>query len=70
MDKPKIVREAPEVKSLDCLRLQVYALNDKLEIFDRHRAAIITLDKEELRRFNYQKGDTEGLVNIPLTVEG
>ena len=70
VDKPKIVREALEVKSLDCLRLQVYALNDKLEIFDRHRAAIITLDKEELRRFNYQKGDTEGLVNIPLTVEG
>lgn len=69
VDKPRIVREALELKSLDCLRLQVYALNDKLEIFDRHKAAIITLDKEELQRFNYQKGDTEGLVNIPLTVD-
>lgn len=70
VDKPRIVREALELKSLDCLKLQVYALDRKLEIFDKHHAAIITLDKDELERFGYQKGDTEGLVNVPLSVEG
>ena len=34
------------------------------------RAACITLTQEELRRFGASKGDTEGLVNIPLTIEG
>ncbi len=70
VDKPRIVRLALELKSLDCLKLQVYALNNKLEIFERHQAAVITLNKDELDKFNYQRGDTEGLVNTPLTVEG
>ncbi len=70
VDKPRIVREALELKSLDCLKLQVYALDRKLEIFERHHAAVITLGKEELERYNYQKGDTEGLVNVPLSVDG
>lgn len=70
VDKPKIVREALELRSLDSLRLQVYALDNKMEIFPMHRAAVITIDKEELKRFNYQRGDTEGLVNMPLSVEG
>lgn len=70
VDKPRIVRLALELKSLDCLRLQVYALDRKLEIFERHHAAIMTLDKSDLEQFNYQRGDTEGLVNIPLSVDG
>lgn len=70
VDKPKIVREALELKTLDCLKLQVYALDHKLEILEKHRCAIITLDKDELERFHYQRGDSEGLVNVPLTVEG
>lgn len=70
VDKPRIVREALELRSLDSLRLQVYALDHKMEILDSHRAAVITISKEELERFHYQRGDTEGLVNIPLSVEG
>jgi phosphoesterase RecJ-like protein len=30
---------------------------------------IITITKAELERFNYKKGDTEGLVNMILSVE-
>jgi phosphoesterase RecJ-like protein len=30
----------------------------------------MSLNKEELKRFSYQKGDTEGLVNVILSIEG
>jgi len=32
------------------------------------RVALITLSSEELKEFDYSKGDTEGLVNIPLSI--
>ncbi len=41
---------------------------EKLEIFPEHKAALITLTRKELNRFQYQKGDTESLVNKPLTM--
>ena len=52
------------------VRLQGYVLDQKLEIYPELRAACITLTQEELLRFGATKGDTEGLVNIPLTIEG
>ncbi len=70
VDKPFIVRQALELRSLDSFKLQTYALANNLEIFDKYRTAIITIDREELSKFHYQKGDTEGLVNMPLTIDG
>lgn len=69
-DKQRIVKEALETQSLASVKLQAYALSEKMEIFEEHRAAIVTLDKEELSRFGYEKGDTEGLVNEPLKIRG
>ena len=34
------------------------------------RAAITTLDKATLAKYHYEKGDTEGLVNLPLEIRG
>ncbi|MDE6010912.1 MAG: DHH family phosphoesterase [Muribaculaceae bacterium] len=70
VDKNRIVREALLAQSLSSLRLQAYALSEKLEIMETVRAAIITLTSEELKRFNYERGDSEGLVNQPLNVRG
>ncbi len=70
VDKTRIVREALLTRSLSSLRLQAYALSNRLEIFEKWHAAVITLDSEELKRFNYERGDTEGLVNEPLNVSG
>ncbi|MEF2642914.1 MAG: DHHA1 domain-containing protein, partial [Paramuribaculum sp.] len=33
-------------------------------------AALITLSYEELQRFGYHRGDTEALVNVPLSIPG
>lgn len=69
-DKGMIVKEALVTRSLNSLRLEAYALSNKLEVFPDHKCSLITLEAEELDRFEYERGDTEGLVNRPLEVRG
>jgi len=52
------------------LRLLGYALTEKMKVFPELNAAYISLSQEELKRFSFQKGDTEGLVNYPLSIDG
>jgi phosphoesterase RecJ-like protein len=56
--------------SLNRLKLFGYALNEKLQIIDGYPVAYFTLSEQELNKFNYQKGDTEGLVNYPFAIKG
>ena len=51
------------------LRLLGYSISNKMEVLDDFATAIISLDKEELASFNYQIGDTEGVVNYPLSMK-
>ena len=51
------------------LRLLGYSISDKMIIDKEHGFAIIALSEEELQRFSYQKGDTEGIVNFPLSID-
>lgn len=69
-DKEMIVKEALNTRSYWSLKLEAYALSEKLEVFPEHKAAVITLSKDELTRFHYEKGDSEGLVNRPLEIKG
>lgn len=69
-DKNRIIEECVKACSYDSLRLKSFALSERMEIFPRHRAVIVTLSKEDLDRFNYEKGDSEGLVNMPLNIRG
>ena len=52
------------------LKLFGYAITEKLQVLLKYKTAIISLSAEELNRFGYKKGDTEGLVNRALSVEG
>jgi phosphoesterase RecJ-like protein len=52
------------------LRLQGYAMCEKLEIMEDYMVAIISLSKEELAKYNYQKGDTDNLANQALSIKG
>ena len=70
VNKERIVREALNTRSFWSLKLEAYALSEKLEIFQQHKAAVITLSKEELSKFHYERGDSEGLVNRPLEIKG
>lgn len=52
------------------LRLKGYVLHEKLEFYPELGAAVIMLSREEMQARGISKGDTEGLVNLPLSVEG
>lgn len=69
-DKNRIVRLALMEKSYGALKLEAYALSEKMEVFPEYHASVICLDEEECKRFKYEKGDTEGLVNRPTEVRG
>lgn len=69
--EPYKIHEAVfDTNTVDKLRLRSYAINEKMEIVPQHKTAIISLNKEELSRFHYVKGDTEGLVNVGLSIMG
>jgi phosphoesterase RecJ-like protein len=52
------------------LRLQGFAMSEKLEILHDYNVAIISLSKEELAKYNYKKGDTDSLANLILSIKG
>lgn len=70
VDKERIVKEALNTRSLNSLKLEAYAISQKMEIFPEHKCSLITLNLDELKKYSYEKGDTEGLVNRPLEVRG
>lgn len=52
-------------------RLKGYVLSEKLKIVPGTvGGAYFSLNKAELKRFNHQKGDSEGFVNLPLDIYG
>ncbi len=69
IDKDAIYRKVNQVYSESRLRMMGYVLYEKMKVYPDYRAALITLSKEELARFNYETGDTEGFVNLPLSMD-
>ena len=66
----KIHEAVYDQTSLNQLKLKSYALNQKLEIIEQDRVALLSLTADELARYNYKKGDDEGLVNTALGIQG
>ncbi|HRQ50655.1 MAG TPA: DHHA1 domain-containing protein, partial [Agriterribacter sp.] len=54
----------------DRLRFIGHVLLHRMEIFYEYNAALIAIPKADLLKFNIKTGDTEGLVNYPLTIQG
>ena len=69
IDKDEIYKIVCNTSTINKLKLNSYAISEKMEILEGG-VAIITLSKDELNRYSYEKGDTEGLVNQPLGIEG
>ena len=70
VDKDDIYRKVYNNYSADRMRLMGYALFSKMKIYPEYKAALITLTLRELQEFNFRNGDAEGLVNLPLSIEG
>ncbi len=66
----EVTRNIYDTNSFDRLRLLGFSLNKKLKLIPEYNTAYIALSKEELRKFNAQPGDTEGIVNYALSLNG
>ena len=50
-------------------RLFGYTINRKMKLLRKGTVAHMSLTEEEMRRFWFQQGDSEGFVNYPLTIK-
>lgn len=69
IDKDEIYRKVYNTYSEGRLRLMGYVLYDKMQVFHQFNSALIWLTRAEQKKFQYVKGDTEGFVNIPLSIK-
>ena len=59
-----------DVNTLAKIKLNGFAMSEKLTVLDKFNVAYISLSSEELKAYNAGKGDTEGLVNKALSIKG
>ena len=70
IDKDKIYRNVYHNYSYDRIRLMGYVMYEKLVYLPEYHASYYAITREEQKRFNFIKGDAEGLVNIPQQIKG
>lgn len=69
-DTAKVSKLVYDTNSLDKVKFLGFALNEKLKVLDEFNTAYFAISADELKRFNSKTGDTEGLVNYALSIEG
>ena len=70
INKEKIINLIYNNFSSDRIRLQGFALNKRMVVIPEFRTAYIYLSKNDLKEYSHVKGDTEGFVNMPLSIKG
>lgn len=70
IDKDLIYRKVFYNYSPNRMKLLGFMMYDKLRVYPAYNSALLTLTYKEMRRFCVAKGDTEGLVNMPLQIKG
>ncbi len=70
LDHTRIHEEVYDSWSEGRMRFLGYVLIEKMEVFRKYNSAIITLSRKDMNLFKVQNGDTEGLVNYPLSISG
>jgi len=70
IDKDKIYWQVYDNYSVDRMRLLGYCLNQKMKVLPEYASAYISITRNELEKYNYEPGDSEGFVNYPLSIKG
>ncbi len=70
IEKNKILDLIYNNFTVDRMRLLGFALNERMVIMPEYDTAYIYLSKQDLDSYNHIKGDTEGFVNLPLSIKG
>ena len=66
----KIHERVYDTSTENRLRLLGYSLKEKLIVLPEYNTAYLALSQAELEMFNHKSGDTEGLVNYALSING
>ena len=69
-NKDRIYRNVFHTFSEHRLRMLGYVMLEKLVVDTPRHASYFTLTRDDCKRFQFIKGDAEGLVNIPLQIKG
>lgn len=69
VDKDAVYNAVYNAYSAERMRLMGYCLYQKMRIFPEYHTALIYLSRKELYKFNFQSGDAEGIVNLPLQIK-
>ena len=56
--------------SADRMKLMGFCLSNRMTIYPQYHAACMYISLEDQKAFNFKTGDTEGFVNIPLSIKG
>jgi len=70
IDKDDIYAKVYNTYSADRMRLMGFVLHERMQVWEACRTAVITLSEKDLAAFDYRVGDTEGFVNLPLSIDG
>jgi len=70
LEKEKVLDLIYNNYSAERIRLEGFALNQRMVVIPEYKTAYIYLSKEDLLNYKHVKGDTEGFVNIPLSIKG
>jgi len=70
LEKERILSNIYDNFSIGRMKLLGLALNKRMVVLPEYRTAYISLSKQDLRDNNHVNGDTEGFVNLPLSIKG
>ena len=70
VDAAKVSKLVYDTNSINRIKLLGFTLSQRLTIIEEYKTAFIYLSSEDLKAYNAQKGDTEGLVNYALSIKG
>ncbi len=68
--KDEIYHRLYDNNSTQRMRLLGYCLNEKMQVLPEYHTAFISLSIEEQKNYNFNLGDSEGIVNYPLSIKG
>lgn len=69
-DKDYIHNNLYSTFSNNRMRLMGFAIYERMKIFSDNAVGYISLSSEDLAKFQFKDGDTEGFVNIPFSIKG
>jgi len=70
VDGEKVHRQVYNTFTESRIRLLGFCLSERMKVLKQYHTAYIYLSAKDVERFDYQVGDTEGIVNYPLSMKG